>query len=138
MNKLPLSTLKLDDVIRRLLNGEVAYAINNCKYFMIDGVLCYEHYGITDINVILFGKDLEYTYFKLPDELKLEVGKRYVTRDGQMAFITFLHTDSGVDIYEGVIVGEPEIYCWDVYGRLNMDLNVSGKDIVSEWRDKDA
>lgn len=84
-----LKDLTPEEVIRRLKAGEVVKNETTsyvCK--VIDGVLCgFRSDGEININTTFtIAKGGKY-YFETPDELKLEVGKCYRTRDGRKAFV---------------------------------------------------
>lgn len=138
MKKVYLKDLKPDEVTRRLKAGEVVkYPDSNLEIKMIDGVLCRftKHeivYG-TYLTVCTYGTGYSEYYFEEPEELKLEVGKCYRTRDGRKAFI-FVKDDYN---YRGVVAGlNSAFFYWDEQGKLDI-INYENE-IVSEWSDEDV
>lgn len=134
-----LKDLTPEEVIRRLKAGEMVKD-DRCDVVvkMIDDIISSVFSdGSIRLNVTLdlFDDD---SYFETPDELKLEVGKCYKTRDGRKAFVCFFMY--GVNRYKGVIVGESFCksgYEWDEKGLLR-NYMLSEVDLISEWSDDDA
>lgn len=129
-----LKDLTPEEVIKRLKAGEVVKYNNDIvqiKY--IDGVLCKFSYGkIIEYNTNFSTYGVIY-YFETSDELKLEVGKCYKTRDGRKAFINCEDLSS----YSGCVVGSDEVFLWGYNGLLyeNQENDI---DLISEWSDDDV
>lgn len=134
MKKVYLKDLQPDEVIRRLKAGEVVKD-DKGKYEkkLIDGIICtiYNDKGYV-INDYLIS-DVS-AYFEEPEELKLEVGKCYRTRDGRKAFISYYIAD--IDRYNGIVYGDKSIRTWSPNGESTRDS--MDYDIVAEWRDDDG
>lgn len=70
----------------------------------------------------------------LIDELKLEVGKCYKTRDGRKAFISF----KTKDCFCGAVAESPDLFDWSENGKYMYKENEVGYDLISEWSDDDV
>lgn len=131
-----LKDLTPEEVIRRLKAGEVVEN-EKCKikYKIIEGVLCglWTDGGI-DYNARIISDKEKGWYFETPDELKLEVGKCYKTRDGRMAFVNFKDNK----ISSGVIVGSLDVFSWKEDGTYLHTAIDSNYDLISEWSDYDV
>ena len=128
-----LKDLTPDEVIRRLKAGEVAKG-EDCIIKMVDGVPCiYYGDGTVNFNILIILDKLTEIYFETPDELKLEVGKCYKTRDGRKAFV-YSHMGT---TWKGVLVEIDGMLSWENDGRVY----TSGEhdfDLISEWSDDDV
>ena len=128
-----LKDLKPEEVIRRLKAGEVLkdeHINSQIKY--IDDVLCYFcENGVVEYNANVWSCNINY-YFETPDELKLEVGKCYKTRDRRKAFIS-----SYEGIYIGIVVGEDTLTKWFANGKYQNNEE-HPLDLISEWSDDDV
>lgn len=130
-----LKDLTPEEVIRRLKAGEVIkneQEKNIIKY--IDDVLCnFCENGTVEYNTNFWICNCSY-YFETPDELKLEVGKCYKTRDGRKAFV---YLEVG-DYFSGVVEGDDKIYVWNEKGEYSNRAMECRLDLISEWSDDDA
>ena len=131
-----LKDLTPDEVIIRLKAGEEVNASQSkVKYKVIDGVLCgLWSDGEIDYNARIIGNKERVWYFETPDELKLEVGKCYKTRDGRKAFV---YLEVG-DYFRGVVEGDDKIYVWDGKGQYSNRAMECRLDLISEWSDDDV
>ena len=131
-----LKDLTPDEVIIRLKAGEVVkHEKGNYEKKWIDGIICtIFNAGGFVINDCL-GCD-ESAYFETPDELKLEVGKKYKTRDNRTVFI--YNFDEKLDYpFCGVIMGTSDCcYNWGKNGRFYYSEETED-DLISEWSDDD-
>lgn len=130
-----LKDLTPDEVIRKLKAGEVVnFESSKEKIKIIDGIISgFYPNGDTMLNVSLDLTD-DILYFETPDELKIEVGKCYRTRDGRKAFISYY--EASTDKYYGIIYGENLMRSWNPNGEC---LTVcENKDLISEWSDDDV
>ena len=135
MKKVLLKDLQPDEVIRRLKAGEVVK--DECSkeiIKMIEGILCsVSDLGNTRLNILLNPLCPDY-YFEEPEELKLEVGKFYRTRDGRKVFI-FITDDYN---YRGVIENSNNDFAWREKGKSVYSTDDNNLDLVSEWSDEDV
>lgn len=136
MGKTYLKDLKPDEVIRRLLAGEVLREDDSkIKIKLVEGMICtYFSNGSVLINdsVLFDDNNKEDFYFETTDELKLEVGKCYKTRDGRKAFVCYYNKEDNE--YHGCILGSDTVVCWCENG-LWYENEENGPDLISEWRD---
>ena len=133
MKRVYLKDLPIDEVIRRLKAGKILKNEQNkgqIKY--INGVLCKIcENGTIEYNTNFWTCNVVH-YFEEPEELKLEVGKCYRTRDGRKAFISVVN-----DMYAcGIIEGNSVVTTWGHNGVCDNDDD--GEDIISEWSDDDV
>lgn len=135
MKKVYLKDLQPDEVIRRLRAGEVVKDEKSKEIIkMIEGILSnVSPFGNIRLNIILNPLCPDY-YFEEPEELKLEVGKCYRTRDGRKAFISNIYEDKSC---LGVISGEKKFYQWHDNGKFLGELE-NNTDLISEWSDDDV
>lgn len=135
-----LKDLTPEEVIRRLkAGGVVKYPDSKLEIKMIDDVICRfsEHeivYG-TFLTVCTYGAGCSEYYFETPDELKLEVGKCYKTRDGRKAFVSSYN--SSTKYCRGAVIDFLNLAVWTENG-LYLYATESGLDLVSEWSDDDV
>lgn len=138
MKKIPLKDLQPNEIIRRLKAGEILKEFKSKNYVkVINDVICtfYENGDISINDNLIFNiKNEPLMYFEEPEELKLEVGKCYWTRDERKAFISCYIAD--IDRYLGIICGEKSVRTWSHSGLCSRDN--SDKDLVSEWNDDDV
>lgn len=136
MKKVYLKDLPIDEVIRRLKAGKVVRYDNTATISkLIEGFLC-DVFTDGDYRICSYisARSQLQPHFEEQEQLKLEVGKCYRTRDGRKAFI-FVKDDYN---YRGVVVGSAHDYAWrenckSVYSTDDNDL-----DIISEWSDDDV
>lgn len=132
-----LKDLAPAEVIQRLQTGEeVKNDATSIIYKIVDGILC----GIWPDREIEYNTTLTVCvnsnfYFETPDELKLEVGKCYKTRDGRKAFISYY--DKNDNEYHGCINGKAGDMCWCENG-LWYENEENDPDLISEWSDDDV
>lgn len=128
-----LKDLAPDEVIRKLKAGEVLTdEQNNGKIKYIDGVLCYFcANGVIEYNVKFYSQS-DY-YFETPDELKLEVGKCYKTRDGRKAFISSYN--SSTKYFKGAVIDFLNLAVWTENALYLYASEESNLDLISEWSD---
>lgn len=136
MKKVLLKDLQPDEVIRRLKAGEVVK--DECSkeiIKMIEGILCsVSDLGNTRLNILLNPLYPDY-YFEEPEELKLEVGKCYRTKDGRKAFISSYN--SSTKYFKGAVIDFLNLAVWTENG-LYLYATESGLDLISEWSDDDV
>ena len=131
-----LKDLTPEEVIRRLKAGEVVKHDNgNYEKKLIEGIICtFFNSGGFVVNDALSDNSSE--YFETPDELKLEVGKCYKTRDGRKAFISIQNKLDKK--FSGIFVGCNSCCAWFNDGCYKIDKSESSFDLISEWRDDDV
>lgn len=136
-----LKDLTPAEVIRRFKDGEVVKCETDEReqiegqYKMIDGIIC----GFFEDGDIFYGSGISVSqdngfYFETPDELKLEVGKCYKTRDGRKAFVSF----KTKDCFCGAVAESPDFFDWSENGKYMYKENELGYDLISEWSDDDV
>lgn len=132
-----LKDLTPDEVIRRLKAGEsIKYDTSDAETKYCDGILLtIRHDGGYTINVQIRSCLNRVAYFETPDELKLEVGKCYKTRDGRKAFITIVNEN---DLVSGVIENDNSIIHWHKDGVHTRTEKEHDLDVVAEWSDEDV
>lgn len=132
-----LKDLTPDEVIRRLKAGEVLKCEERVVTKLVEGMLC-TYYADDNIrlNSSIYIDDFakENLYFETPDELKLEVSKRYKTKDGRMAFISL---EVG-EFFSGVVEGDNSILVWNKKGEYSDRVIGDNLDLISEWSDDDV
>lgn len=138
MKKVLLKDLPIDEVVKKLQEGKTLKEKESDTYVkVVNGVICtfYENgdIGIND-NIIFNIKDETSMYFEEPEEFKLEVGKRYRTRDERQAYI---YRYDGFK-FHGVIINSPSFFEWFENGTYNYNGKESTLDIISEWSDDDV
>lgn len=126
-----LKDLTLEEIIRRLKAREV---VKNEKIeemcALVNG--CMFKFRENDALIpCLFYWD-ENSYFETLDELKLEVGKCYKTRDGRKAFVSSYN--SSTKYCRGAVIDFLNLAVWTENG-LYLYATESGLDLVSEWSD---
>lgn len=133
MDKTYLKDLKPDEVIRRLQAGEVVRYDNvTATSKLIEGFLCDVFTdGDYRIGSYISARSQPQAYFITPDELKLEVGKCYRTRDGRKAFVSYYV--SSINKFVGIIHGENTTRTWGLNGECSTVC--MNNDLISEWRD---
>lgn len=138
MKKIPLTDLQPNEIIKRLKAGEILKEFKSKTHIkVINDVICtfYENGDISINDNLIFNiKGESLMYFEEPEELKLEVGKCYRTRDERKAFVSCYIAD--IDRYIGIICGDKSVITWSPKGLCSRDN--SDKDIVSEWSDDDV
>ena len=132
-----LKDLTPEEVIRRLKTGEVLKEDDSKTITkLVDGVWCtYCQNGAIVLNddFILDSDARQYNYFETPDELKLEVGKCYKTRDGRKAFVYKYDNP----VFQGVLVESDGLLSWGKDGRVFISRE-DDLDLISEWSDDDV
>lgn len=141
MKKVYLKDLTPDEVIRRLKAGEVLKTIDeDTEMKIVEGLLCsfYKDGSFTINGDFHIDKDLDkYYYFEEPEELKLEDGKCYKTRDGHCAICHYIDKKDNMFPYKFVVVGEYVAFSTNEDGRLYK--NTEDKlDLISEWSNEDV
>ena len=126
-----LKDLTLEEIIKRLKNGEVV-KINNSKnyYKMIDGFLCYigEFGSIINDSIII---NEGYEYFETEEPLIFEQGKFYKTREGKKAYISKI---TATYIY-GIVTEKTSSETWKLDGTHWNKENPHKNDLISKWED---
>lgn len=132
-----LKDLTPDEVIRRLKSGEeVKNAVDDTEsYKFLDGFIVKHNDDGYILSCYLWLGESP-LYFETPDELKLEVGKCYKTRDGRKAFISTY--DSEKRCFRGVIAESFDFYEWEISGDSIYSAINCGVDLISEWSDDDV
>jgi hypothetical protein len=129
-----LKDLTLDEVIDKLKSGEsIKYATSDAETKYRDNMLLtILPDGKYTINVQISSCLNRVAYFETPDELKLEVGKCYKTRDGRKAFVSVVD-----DTYAyGIIEDDRLVTIWIQNGVCDTDDR--DDDLISEWSDDDV
>lgn len=132
MKKIYLNTLKPEEVIRRLKNGEVVHmdSSDSVTYKMIDGIICY-YYDNKAYNICSgFNIDDYAYYFESEEKFEITETGIYKTRDGQKVFIV----DVEKGIAYGTFEGKHKIFKWLLSGSFGEDVP-NELDIVSKWED---
>lgn len=133
-----LKDLTLDEVIDRLKSGEsIKYNTSDAETKYHDNMLLtILPDGKYTINVQISSCLNGVAYFETPDELKLEVGKCYKTRDGRKAFVSVY--DSEKRYFRGVIAESFDFYEWEISGDSIYSAINCSVDLISEWSDDDV
>lgn len=135
-----LKDLTPEEVIRRLKAGEVLKEDDSKTITkLVEGVWCtYYQNGSIGLNdgFNLDSDARQYYYFETPDELKLEVGKCYKTRDGRKAFIS--DYNSATKYFRGAVVEFLDLVIWTNDGMYLYTTKESNLDLISEWSDYDV
>lgn len=132
-----LKDLSPEEVIRRLKAGEVVKCEKtNFVYKVIDDLPCI----IYDDGEVVYNASLTICkngpfYFDTPDELKLEVGKCYRTRDGRKAFISCKIFDDEFP-FLGIVTDCASTETWLENGKFNVYQQENQLDLISEWTDE--
>ena len=131
-----LKDLTPEEVIERLKAGEVVnFEEYSTKIKMIEGFLSSVFQdGTIRLNVSIDLFD-ERCYFETPDELKLEVGKCYKTRDGRKTFISYVAKDD--EMCFGCIQDDNTVTSWHKNGSFFAE-EIDNLDLISEWTDDDV
>lgn len=130
-----LKDLAPEEVIRRLKAGEVVkHEKGNYEKKWIDGIIC-TIFNSGGFIVNDFLREDESAYFETPDELKLEVGKCYKTRDGRKAFVFFYDEDENE--YYVCVQGINDVMYFNGDGSMDVDQE-HDLDLISEWSDDDV
>lgn len=136
-----LKDLTPEEVIRRLKAGEVLKEDDSKTITkLVEGVWCtYYQNGSIGLNdgFNLDSDARQYYYFETPDELKLEVGKCYKTRDGRKAFVSSIMLDSEFP-FLGIIENCAKTENWLENGKFNIYQPENDLDLISEWSDDDV
>lgn len=124
----------VEEVMRALKEGKTVKNENGDAYVLKDGLIVQTFLGnLLSLNATIFFD--ENLYAEEPDEqLKIEVGKFYKTRDGRKAFV-YANTDEEVYYYWAVIVnsGGGPFRC-TVDGRFCYSVK-SANDLVASWEE---
>lgn len=121
-----------EEVMQALKEGKTVKNENGDAYVLKDGLIVQTFLGnLLSLNTtIFFDANL---YAEEPDELKLEVGKFYKTRDGRKAWVVSQQKDERYP-YAVAILGEVDFYCPMKNGRFFAEEN-SAFDIVAPWEE---
>lgn len=130
-----LKDLTLEEIIKRLKNGEIIKTEEDrddicIKYY--DGVICRAYKdGSFTINAG-FTNDIacEY-YFETEEPLTFEEGKFYKTREGKKAYISRITTR----YFYGIITGKTSLDTWNLKGMHWCDNSPHKNDLISKWED---
>lgn len=130
-----LKDLTPEEVIRRLKAGEVVrFEEADFYYRFINDVLCFfdgEDGIVYNASISIHPKSKH--YFETPDELKLEVGKCYRTKDGRKAFISSYN--SSTKYFKGAVIDFLNLAVWTENGMYLYASEESNLDLISEWSD---
>lgn len=134
--KIYLNTLKDEEVIKRLKNGEVIHIEKNSyKIKMIDGMIVEKLEDCTVFGISFTVDSTNDFYFEEEEPFEITQLGFYKTRDGRKAYISYI--DKNIVDREnvfGIIEGEPSPRRWFKYGRY--DTNEKTKyDIIDKWED---
>lgn len=130
--KIYLKDLTLEEVIKRLKNGEIIKVRNSEIYTRM----------VDDIIVRFFSKNKPYInpaidlnndnfYFEIKEPLTFEEGKFYKTREGKKAYISKITTTY---IY-GIITGKTTKETWYLDGMYWHNGDEHKNDLISKWED---
>lgn len=132
MKKVYLNTLKPEEVIKRLKNGEFVKCESSDKvFYMIDGILVNEdsEKTITVCPCFEVSEQVDYLYFEEEEPFEITQTGFYRTRDGRKVYV------SDVENYAyGVVDGERRIRNWSLEGRWAV-TSLDDIDIVAKWED---
>ena len=123
-----------EEVIVALKEGKTVKCKDcGAKYTLENGFLVEKSKGTWTINPPLYGFSGYYT--EEPDELELEVGKFYKTRDGRKAFV-YAKTDFDYPYRFCVaMVGNLESYSVNAKGTQS-DIEQRPVDLIAHWGNK--
>ena len=119
-------------VIKALKEGKTVKCTDcGAKYTLENGFLVEKSKGTWTINPLLYGFPGYYT--EEPDELKLEVGKFYRTRDGRKAWVVSRQQDEHYP-YIIAVLDEVDAYAVTKDGRF-YDYRPYSFDLVGPWEE---
>lgn len=127
-----LKDLTLEEVIKRLKNGEVV-KIDNIKsyYKMIDGVIC-RFYEDGDIGVgDMFYKAPRDIYFETEESFKITKIGYYKARNGKKVFVYDIDGDN----IRFVAIGGKRYYTGHIDGSFWNNKTQKPYDIIGKWED---
>lgn len=136
MKKTYLNTLKPEEVIKRLKDGDVIHKDNSSVIIkFIDGVTVKEHGTIIIYNYMITIDEINDYYFEEEEKFEITETGIYKTREGKKAFV--YEIDEGDDdIYHVYYIVENDGRTFSVtkQGRVNK-YNTSPNDLVSKWKE---
>lgn len=137
MTKTRLKDLTIEEITKRLQNGEVAKDGHGGEYKCINGLFCYLlEYGNENIyytiNTTLSSDCIKSFYFETPDPITIELYKPYKTRGGDKV-VFFDNGNIGKYPFSGVL-DCGVVNSWSEDGKYNID-GENDLDIVGEWTD---
>lgn len=127
-----LKDLTLEEIIKRLKNGEVVHSDGSWTYKMIDGIICAFWSKESYIGAMIDLDVESESYFETEEPLTFEQGKFYKTRDGKKAYISSITTTY---IY-GIITGKTSMDTWHLNGMHWNNKESHKNDLISKWEDK--
>ena len=126
-----LKDLTPEEIIRKLKAGEVVKnETSNAR--IVEGMVClFRNEKLFAIGA--FGVETD-DYFETTDELELEVGKFYRTRDGKKVVIIGIDYSREDYPFWGGVIGNCFSSSWASNGRFDLKRETK-TDLISEWRD---
>ena len=127
-----LKDLTLEEIIKRLKNGEIVKVENSKEYFkMIDGVVCrFFDYGNIGISSVLFTEPDD-VYFETEEPFEIKEAGLYKTRDGRKVFVSKIYDDYIL----GLVDGDKELMSWNLNGFVFNDEREDNQNIIGKWED---
>lgn len=137
-----LKDLKLNEVIKRLKNGEVIKderSDDTIKYY--DGMICRLFKNGTYLISTTIPSDPDFPYYFEEDHFEIKETGFYKTRDGSKVYISWIkyYNDNGMCassdefVCYGIFENGDNVFTWNVFGKSN--LNSDKLDIISKWED---
>lgn len=137
-----LKDLTIEEIIKRLKNGEVIKIEYNKGYYkMIDGIIC-RFYEDGDVGVgDMFYKKPKDAYFETEEPFEIKETGFYKTRDGSKVYISWIkyYNDNGMCsssdefVCYGIFENGDNVFTWNIFGKSNS--NSDKLDIISKWED---
>lgn len=131
MKKIYLNTLKPEEIIKRLKNGEIIHNEGSASTIkMIDGVIVEVYETYITFNQGFTVDATDDLYFEEEEKFEIKETGLYKTRDGRLAFVSSIK-DINKNSYPvvAVILGDIETSTWSIKGK-RYDTKESGEDLV--------
>lgn len=114
MKKTYLNTLKYDEIIKRLKNGEIIHSDSEETFIkMVDGI-CVKIFindGACNINPYIVSNSEYRYYFEDKEPFAIIKTGKYRTRDGRIAYVSYIEASC-----VGCIDGYDDIVRWSIEG----------------------
>lgn len=132
--KIYLNTLKDEEVVERLKNGEVIHMEGcNCKIKMMEGVIVTKFKDVTQFGMGFAVYSVNTFYFEEEEPFEITQPGFYKTRDGRKAYVYCINNESLYPV-KFVIENFTRNFEATQFGFLT-DGNCECFDLVSKWDD---
>lgn len=123
-----------EEVVQALQSGKVVLDTNKNKYKMINGIIATYWASKNEWGLNMYINNRDNLYVEESEQLKLEVGKFYKTRDGRKAFI-FTKIDNARYPFAFIVVdGDFESKSCTATG-FHFDTKQDQLDLVAPWEE---